>query len=337
MSSPEDPILSTQDSRSSWLVADDAQTKTLIKTKAQKSVPAVCQIPETGLKQFLWVMEERQRIFLAKVQGLPRPWTSDQIFHTQKFENVYRENDRQSRWLIENWLRLFSDHPNLAFSIALFRRGLNWSESAAAVGFPDVWDPDKVLAILEERAKNGAKNFGTGYRMVYPHMAGKGAKPRAMVRLLDDLYRRFQTPHLPWLQHGATLERCHEWFTDLPGWGAGLYAYEFVTDLSYCDKYLAHASDLNSWANPGPGAKRGINRLLNRGLEDDMPREEQIDRMREIFAWADSHRDPAILTKLDLRAIEQTACIYDKWCRGHGQLAGGKRVTRELYKPGPSV
>jgi hypothetical protein len=43
-------------------------------------------------------------------------------------------------------------------------------------------------------------------------------------------------------------------------------AYEIVTDLRFT-ALLENAPDIMTWANPGPGAKRGITRLLDEHTE----------------------------------------------------------------------
>ena len=51
------------------------------------------------------------------------------------------------------------------------------------------------------------------------------------------------------------------WKNYLPYAGfSGFMAYEVVTDLRHT-KYLKNADDINTWANAGPGAVRGLNRI----------------------------------------------------------------------------
>lgn len=53
----------------------------------------------------------------------------------------------------------------------------------------------------------------------------------------------------------VTLKRVWEWLKNFYGLGAFM-AYEIVTDLRHT-KLLDRAPDINTWANPGPGALRG--------------------------------------------------------------------------------
>ena len=49
-------------------------------------------------------------------------------------------------------------------------------------------------------------------------------------------------------------------------------SYEVVTDLNYTP-VLNNAVDRFSWANAGPGAKRGLNRIWDRPLTKSMTQE----------------------------------------------------------------
>jgi hypothetical protein len=155
-------------------------------------------------------------------------------------------------------------------------------------------------------------------------------------RILDPLYRvvagGMNPP--PWFTDGARLEASHRWLARLDGWGGhGFMAYEVVCDLTYTH-YLTDAPDRLTWANPGPGAERGIRRLLGR-KDVRISKADQLEIMRRTYTWVDAHRDPLILPTLEMRDIEHSLCAWDKYQRNWTQLEAGERVTRLPYRPPP--
>lgn len=53
--------------------------------------------------EFFKTMLERQLILKRRfIDKLPMPWTTDEIFKTGKFTNVYRSLDKNSMWEIEH-------------------------------------------------------------------------------------------------------------------------------------------------------------------------------------------------------------------------------------------
>ena len=46
--------------------------------------------------EFCKLAEERQKIYIKKKAGEPKPWTEDKIFQSSRFCNVFREQDKTS-------------------------------------------------------------------------------------------------------------------------------------------------------------------------------------------------------------------------------------------------
>ena len=104
-------------------------------------------------------------------------------------------------------------------------------------------------------------------------------------------------------------------------------AYEVVTDWRHTwlgDK----AEDILSWANPGPGARRGLNRIYGRPLEKTIKTKQCVEEMKDLL-----HASPAYIgvhvPNLEMRDIEHSLCEFDKYERV--RLGEGK--PRSLYKP----
>jgi len=121
------------------------------------------------------------------------------------------------------------------------------------------------------------------------------------------------------------MREVHEWLVKFPLIG-DFGAYEIVCDLRWT-KLLDKAPDTMEWANPGPGAMRGLNRLHGRDVKRHVPREQYIREMRELlyvshqFWPTPSEHWPA----LEMREIEHTLCEFDKYERvrlGEGRPRG---------------
>ena len=54
-------------------------------------------------KQMVYWIEERESIRLKKEAGLPAPWSSNAVMQTTYFCNVNREDDKVTRWILDNW------------------------------------------------------------------------------------------------------------------------------------------------------------------------------------------------------------------------------------------
>ena len=111
-------------------------------------------------------------------------------------------------------------------------------------------------------------------------------------------------------------------------------AYEIVCDFRHTP-LLNNATDKLTWANMGPGAKRGLKRL---GMPHKGP-EQGIDSMVRLYKTAKryvgSHLRPHIITKathpnyppFELREIEHSLCEFDKYER----VRTGAGRPRELF------
>jgi hypothetical protein len=105
-------------------------------------------------------------------------------------------------------------------------------------------------------------------------------------------------------------------------------AYEIITDLRHT-RYLEHANDIYTWANPGNGARRGIMRVLFGKLKDVKLSDEYcVERMKFLLNISKDYLNPAFPV-LEMRDIEHTLCEFDKYER----TRLGEGTARMLYVP----
>lgn len=291
------------------------------------------------VERFFWWINERHWIYLQKDAGDPWPWTDDPILQTYKFTNVFRELDTGTVWYRENWREPFAHHPKLFFNTCLYRQ-FNYWPTAEFLGFIEhdgdelvqdpneerwwsIWYPEHIENALRERKQSGMRVF-TGAHMLTGTLGGPEKKDKVwqvVWRVLDHIWHNEEL-YIP--QPGDTLEKAYKRLLPAPGFGPFL-SYEVITDLRHT-RYLEDASDIMTWANPGPGAVRGIHRLfgfpLVRGYHAKMIKGvDYVQHMRELLVMSPDYLEDHV-PDLEMRDIEHSLCEFDKYERtrtGHGR------------------
>jgi len=258
-------------------------------------------------------MVERHNIFIRKeINNEPYPWSDDAILTDYSFCNVYRELDRVTIWIRENWREPYADHRNLPFAMAVARQ-INWPDTLEEIGFPEEWRPQHVKNIMEDRMANKQKVY-TGAYMLTGTLGGTKIE-QTVDKILTPLYANFPCDF-------SSIE--NSWRSFLPYAGfSDFMSYEVVTDLRHT-KWLKDAPDIMTWANPGPGAMRGLNRIFGRPLDSKQKKPLFIQEMRDLLALLNNEPLP-----LEMRDIEHCLCEFDKYERA--RLGQGR--PRAKYKP----
>lgn len=262
------------------------------------------KIREKNIEGFFKYVNEREMIRIRKESGMNPPWTEDKILKEFSFCNVSREDDRVTKWIRENWREPYADHPNLPFAMAVARQ-INWPDTLADIGFPVEWKPREVKAIMQARKDAGEKVY-TGAYMLTGTLGGSKIE-QTVDKILTPLYNKH--PEIV----GYSLESTWRNYLPYPGF-SGFMAYEVVTDLRHTH-HLGNAVDINSWANPGPGAKRGINRINGYDLDNRMTMEEWVNEMKELLEESPYHLEGHFTRWLEMRDIEHNLCEFDKYER----------------------
>ena len=286
------------------------------------------------LRQLLHHAEERQRIYLKREAGEPWPWTSDPIFQQFRFCNTYRQNDRVTKWWTEHWAKPYADHDNLWFAAAMLRQ-INWPDTLEEIGFPQPWDPRHALKIMNHRREQKQKVTTSAYLVCGGIPAGRPLNEHLVKYNLDPLWKAVSKCEsvLPWETglYNVTLQQTWKWLMTFHGFGAFI-AYEVVTDLRHT-RYLCNAPDIMTWANPGPGAKRGLNRLYEREVNATVPKDQLLEELLRVNDWIAQNRMTDLLPTWEPRDTEHLACEVDKAQRARDRLAAGKTVGLERFRP----
>jgi hypothetical protein len=291
-------------------------------------------VNQDQVSRFFAYAAEREAIRERRAEGLRPPWTNDPILGEYRFCNIHREDDRVTSWFRENIRNPLRSRPEVFYATAMFR----W--------FNRVETAREVMRITEAMNLDAL----TAYRRFEPHIMRMALSE---FRPLTNAAYIIKTPNgmnklegiiqcLEWLteqehcppgydlpvgleqmcdallsQPGDfSLQEVHEWLVKFPYLG-GFMAYEIVTDLRHTD-LLCKAPDVFEWANAGPGAVRGLNRLQDRPLDKGLSQGVACTEMRALLE--DAHERG--LDSWEMREVEHTLCEFDKYererlCQGH--------------------
>ena len=263
---------------------------------------------------FNWI-NERHAIYLRRLEGSSPPWTADPILQKYKFTNPFRENDRVTIWMRKYWTNEEdkSPHEEILFNTCMFRM-VGTPEFADAHGWVTNWDPDYTKTVIQSRIQDGEKTF-TGVYIITNQGIKKPKSEVVVDNFLTPIWERRQ--HI--LEHIKThssLEETHKKLSHFQGWGGGGFmAYEVVSDLVYTP-VLQNPVDRFTWANAGPGAIRGLNRLSDRPLNKKITQKIANEEMHYLMMQKNLYcMEHVPLSEIDMRAIEHSLCEWDKYER----------------------
>lgn len=279
---------------------------------------------EEEVQRFFAYARERHAIYLRRAEGRPRPWTKETTMARFSITNVYRELDRTTIWMkkhvrdaqmdpvhilpaivLARWFNLIRSGETLFCEPNMFPPGLNTSQVRSEGFTPwDDWLLTEDLRVLEYPLRKQGSPWVTGAYMI--------RSPVGMDKLEGVLssFRNFWTSRPKFEVNNGTLvsmgwrdvaqycldardgpnptslRRVWAWLTNFFGLGPFL-AYEVVTDLRHTP-LLDRAPDIDTWANPGPGALRGANLIIRGAIQG------RKDRL-EKASYAEAHSVMAYL------------------------------------------
>lgn len=258
---------------------------------------------------FFYYAQERYRIKLARDAGKPAPWTQDRVLQEFRFCHVFREDDKTTQWFARQVRSQIEDPLQLVFATIAFR-WFNRIETGQLITpwLLGRWNSNKVRAVLK-----GVQPVVTGAYMITSPPGLK--KMEGIVHNIEQV----QTSTLRLVAASTTLQQAHGFLRQVPYLGT-FHSYEIVCDL-YHTPVLAGAPDINTWCNPGPGCKRGLQWVA----DEPVLGKKMLPMMAELLRMAgyDEHW-PDEWPRWDMRTVEHTLCEYDKWRRGHT----GQRLKR---------
>lgn len=282
---------------------------------------------KSRLRKFFWWINERHCIYLNRAAECPWPWTKDKILQTYKFTNVFRELDAETLAFHERidpldmmpydklYHMIMFRAFNLASTYDLLTRGKNTHHT-----------PTKMKRILHRNADKGKKIFTGAYIITN---AGR-SEPKIDL-MCDALGVAWRGRKRIWehMMDVPTMQNCTEVLSAYPMQGK-FTAYEVVCDMRYQKGMLDKAPDRKSWANLGPGARRGINRIVVGQIKPNAFGSifENVEFMQELLKTSKQHLKHHVPT-LEMREIEHSLCEFDKYMR----VLNKEGRPRSKYRP----
>jgi len=92
--------------------------------------------------------------------------------------------------------------------------------------------------------------------------------------------------------------------------------------------FLNSAKDIKTWANAGPGAMRGLNRIFGRDLDWKSSKHNWNEDMLGLFKCRNQYLPDDIAEAIEMREIEHSLCEFDKYER----VRLGQGTPRGRYK-----
>jgi hypothetical protein len=294
------------------------------------------------VEDFFAFARKRHQIYLDRQAGKPEPWTDDPILAKYRFTNVFRELDRVTVWFRENVRDRLRHSPDVLLATVVFRFFNRIRTGETIFNQLDMYTGRTAFDMFREGGDTAplraailcAQSPGPYVTGSYIIKTPEGYdKLDGVLRILRSFYITRDSLGDDWRDYGASLlgdptsqsiQGMTEWLEKhyYIGW---FTAYEVATDLRHTD-LLNKSSDILTWANPGPGATRGLNLIMGRDIGKTPAKAKLLDEMRSILKMSRAGPMwPADWLRWEMREVEHTLCEfykYEKTRRGEGRPRG---------------
>lgn len=299
--------------------------------------------PIDNAKQFFATARERQSMYRKKEKGLPPPWTNDHVMGSIYLCNVFREQDKTTKWFRENIREPFADDPERSLAYTVLFRWFNRIETGQVL-----WGEHHFAASWLQMIAAGVDPLKCGEflsnvieeRCTRPYFTGA-----YMIKLENGVDKHLSVAHaaskvtkgfLDWAKNGAfmppTLEGWTKWLQNYNGLG-GFMAYEIASDLRWTI-LGRNSSDIMTWANIGPGCARGLSRIYHGHPDESYMYLHDSSHSLEVMNWLlnlsrQKEFWPLHEQRWEMREVEHWLCEYDKIQRARSGTEG--RIKRKYH------
>jgi len=277
----------------------------------------------TPIDRLVYWITERESIRQKKEAGEPKPWTDDPILQQFKFCNVFREDDKVTKWIAKHWREPHRGDPTLGFAMCV-ARWFNWPDTLQEIGYPDPWNPKRVLKIIQGRAARGEKIWSAAY-FITTHKKPVPKPLFVVYHTLDKAWKSSKDRIVP--KKGQKLVEYANVITSLEEFG-GFMAGQIVADLKFVEP-LKSASDWWTWAMSGPGSRRGLNRLLGMPVKSHIQWKEPLwlEHVQKLRLELNKRFEGQGLV-FSAQDTQSCLCELDKYDR----TLFGEGTPRQLYR-----
>jgi hypothetical protein len=277
---------------------------------------------------FMDFAHARYEIFLKRKAGEKFPWTNDPILRENHFCNIFREDDRTTIWFRENIRDPMKNDLEVIDATMIFRwfNRIETGEKMLRAGLFSKWNSDVARVHL----------YGVAPLVTSAYMVKSPAGLNKLEGLCESIDVAVQWTTMIKVAMATnpqmTLEHAWGLFAEIPEIGPFM-AYEIVTDLRHT-RFLQNAPDIMTWCSPGPGACRGMARMLIQPVDlfkysSEKDRRTVLNQMRKELPGINAewkYKD----RPWEMREFEHTLCEFDKYIR---VLSGDGRMKKR-YRPG---
>lgn len=277
---------------------------------------------ENVLDLYINTALERHRIYKKKEAGAPKPWSEDLVYQQFFFCNLFRQYDKCSKWIIENVI------PYGRWDLIVLYRFISTMELFEEIqANVDMSDLHEVHQYMGRRKDRGGAMFN-GCFLRNPRVKG-GWTDTWRVPFLTIENIRSQENLLQKILETGTLQEMCSFLKQFEGIG-GFMSYEYSCDFEYSPMF--NPSDKYTWANMGPGAKKGMS-LVKYGVPGrQMNQAEWLEGAQLLFdilkqRVGDEFPDEDV----SMREVEHWLCEFQKYSKYWGVLTHGHKVKYRHY------
>lgn len=294
-------------------------------------------IPSLAFDTYWKFAAERQKVFFARTNNNPLPWTTDPIINQYKFTNAYRASDRVSQYLIKQVIYNGEKDINEIFFrtilFKLFNKIDTWDLLESQLGNIN-WHSYQYKNYekqLSAAMKAGAAIYSAAYIMASGHkIFDVEKKHQSHLKLIEKMMKESLPERL---QNCKTMLEGFELLKSYPLVGDFL-AYQLITDINYTE--ITNFSEMD-FTIPGPGAKDGIRKCFKSlgGLTETDIIKFMADRQDYEFDRLGLDFKNLWGRKLQLIDIQNLFCEVDKYSRVmHPEIAGisGRMRIKQKFK-----
>ena len=269
--------------------------------------------PDAFTRCIAWAIE-REAIRKRGMSGQSPPWTTDPILAQGRFCNIYRELDATTRWVTENIVAPHRDDPDLWFALLMARCCSNEPKALARlVRYLLPFDADRFRAELDAMIAADEKVYRTdAYKPIMPPKALKGIRqPKFHTEHVLKPAWRDRESYRP--RAGETLAGYSIRLQGIQGVGDFLAA-QIIADLKHVEP-LRSAADWWTFAEPGPGSRRGLNRVLEKPLDGKLSKPLWLGELLKLRDESAPYFEAAGMLPVDAQNMQNVCCEFHKYER----------------------
>ena len=277
------------------------------------------------LDDFFEFATERENIRVRRETGQEPPWTPDPILANNFFCNVFREDDKVTRWFREEVRDPVAEDPMKAVLACAVFRWFNFIPTGEVLR-PFLLEGIAHGPALRDRLKELDQVVGGAYLIKSP--AGMD-KVDGLLECIVPVERA--AGNLGWAatKLNYSLEYLHGEIMNFPYLGRFM-AYEIVTDLRHTI-VGRDAEDIMTWASAGPGCARGLGWVVADDPSEfsygsTRQQRAMLVLMRELLVASQDTRYWPFQRQWEMREVEHVLCEFAKYRAAQT----GRRIKRKF-------